>query len=543
MNCRNLFRLAVVIAFAGAYPSKASAQHGHEMSNMMDGPLGISHVRMGSGTTWMPDNSVMHANHKMWGDWTLMLHGVAFGQYDYQGTKRGDSQLGVVDWEMLMAMRSIGTGKLHLHGMVSLEPFTLGGRGYPLLLQTGESFEGQPLHDRQHPHDAFMELAAMFQQPIGRNLAVELYGGLAGEPALGPVAFMHRPSAQSDPLAPLGHHWQDATHISFGVLTAGLYSKTWKIESSAFNGREPNENRWNLDLRRLDSYSGRVTVNPVREWSFSGWYGYLASPEELHPDESVHRYGASALHGGKGLRGGTWSSTFLVGANSHGGHVQGSALAESNLEVGLKNSFFTRAEYVRKSAQDLVLDGVDPERQFDVKSLVLGYIREIASIRGGTIGVGARGSVNLVPDAAGRFYGTTAPKGIDVFLRIRPRPMREEGGMEGMDMSAPTAMPMAMPMHHDSTMKHEPMVMHHDSTLKMHHDSTMKMHHDSTMVMHNDSTVALKKKTAVKKAAVKKAAVKKKVVPKKKAPAKDPHAGHDMKGMKMPPDTSRKKAP
>jgi hypothetical protein len=220
--------------------------------------------------------------------------------------------------------------------------------------------------------------------------------------------------------------------------------------------------------------------------------------------------------------------------------MQGSALAESNLEVGLKNSFFTRAEYVRKSAGDLVLDGVDPERQFDVKSLVLGYIREIASIPGGTIGVGARGSVNLVPGAVGKFYGTNTPKGIDVFLRIRPKPMRDEGGMEGMDMSAPAtplAHPMAMPMQHDSTMKH-------DSTMTMHHDSTMAMHHDSTMAMHHDSTAVVKTQTVVKKAAVKKTTVKKKkVVPKKKAPAKDPHAGHDMKGMNMNPDTTRRKTP
>lgn len=540
---RNTFCVLVIAAGFALNPMRADAQHEHEMSTMMDGPLGISHVRMGSGTTWMPDNSVMHANHKMFGDWTLMLHGVAFGQYDYQGSKRGDSQLGVVDWEMLMAMRSIGSGRLHLHGMVSLEPLTLGGRGYPLLLQTGEAYKGEPLHDRQHPHDAVMELAAMFQQPIGKNLAIELYGGLAGEPAIGPVAFMHRPSAQSDPLAPLGHHWQDATHISFGVLTAGLYSKSWKVETSAFNGREPDENRWNLDLRRLDSYSTRVTVNPVREWSLSGWYGYLASPEELHPDESVHRYGASALHGGRGLRGGTWSSTLLVGANSHGGHVQTSALAESNLELGLRNSLFTRVEYVRKSAEDLVLDGVDPERQFDVKSLVLGYVREIASIRGGTIGVGARGSVNLVPGSLGKFYGTNTPKGIDVFLRIRPKAMREDEEMKGMDMSKP----MTMPMGRDTSMKHEPMVMTHDSTMSHKHDSTM--HHDSTMVMHHhDSTASGTTKPAVKKSTAKKSTVRKTAVKKapvkKKAPAKkDPHAGHDMKGMKMPADTSRKKNP
>src|SRR6185437_9103952 len=211
---------------------------GHDMSHGMNGPLGLSHVRMGSGTSWMPDSSPMHAAHRTWDGLTVMLHGVAFGQYDDQGSMRGDHQLGIVDWEMLMAMRRIGAGQLHLHAMVSLEPLTLGAKGYPLLLQTGESYRGQPLHDRQHPHDAIMELAAMFQQPVSHGVALEFYGGVAGEPALGPVAFMHRPSAQSDPLAPLGHHWQDATHISFGVVTAGIYSRAVKLEGSVFNGRE-----------------------------------------------------------------------------------------------------------------------------------------------------------------------------------------------------------------------------------------------------------------------------------------------------------------
>ena len=188
------------------------------MAGMMIGPLGISHERMGSGTTWMPDSSPMHAIHKIWGDWTAMLHGVAFAQYDDQGSHRGDAQFGVVDWEMLMLMRRVGTGLLHLHGMVSLEPATIGPRGYPLLLQTGESYNGEPLHDRQHPHDFVMEFAAMFQQPIAKDLALELYGRLAGEPAIGPVAFMHRPSTQNHPFSQLGHHWQDATHISYGVL-------------------------------------------------------------------------------------------------------------------------------------------------------------------------------------------------------------------------------------------------------------------------------------------------------------------------------------
>lgn len=415
-------------------------QAGHDMAAMMNGPLGISHVRMGSGTSWMPDSSPMHANHKMWGDWTAMVHGVAFAQYDNQGSKRGDSQLGVVDWEMLMLMRRVGTGMLHLHGMASLEPATIGAKGYPLLLQTGESYKGEPLHDRQHPHDFVMELAALFQQPIASNLALELYGGLAGEPALGPVAFMHRPSAQNDPLSPLGHHWQDATHISYGVLTAGVYSRQWKLEGSWFNGREPDENRWDLDLGRLDSYSGRLTVNPTGRLSVAGWYGYMPNPEALHPDESVHRYGASALYGGRGIGGGAWESALIWGANEHGGHVANSAVVESNLEIGLKNAVFMRAERVRKSAADLALPNADPEQDFDVRSLAAGYMREVISIPGGTIGLGARASVNFIPSGLEPYYGTRTPAGFAVYVRVRPKRMAAE-------MTSMTPAPKAAPHH------------------------------------------------------------------------------------------------
>lgn len=404
------------------------------MGGMMDGPLGLSHVRMGSGTSWLPDSSPMHATHRMWGPWTVMLHGVAFGQYDGQGSRRGDRELGIVDWEMLMLMRRVGAGLLHLHAMASLEPATLGGKGYPLLLQTGESYDGAPLHDRQHPHDFIMELATMFQQPLASNLALELYGGPAGEPALGPVAFMHRPSAQNDPLAPLGHHWQDATHISFGVVTAGLYSRTWKVEGSWFNGREPDEYRWNLDLRRLDSYAGRLTVNPTGRTSFSAWYGWLASPEALHPDESLHRYGASAQYAGRGIAGGAWGTTVLWGANAHAGQVEHSVLAESNLEIGRRNAVFARVERVGKSAGELVLPAFAPERRFELSSVVAGYVREIAKFPGGSVGVGGRGSVNFVPAALGAYYGTRTPAGLDVYVRVRPARMGSEP-MTGMKMA------------------------------------------------------------------------------------------------------------
>src|SRR5213593_4131529 len=172
------------------------------------------------------------------------------------------------------------------------EPWTIGARGYPLLLQSGESYGGTPLHDRQHPHDLFMELAALYERPVGRDLGLSVYLAPVGEPAVGPVAFPHRPSAADDPLAPISHHWQDGTHITFGVVTAGVFTRDVKLEASWFNGREPDENRTDFDYagRRLDSYSGRLTVNPGPRWSFSAWYAYLKSPEGLHPDESLHRF-------------------------------------------------------------------------------------------------------------------------------------------------------------------------------------------------------------------------------------------------------------
>jgi hypothetical protein len=402
----------------------------------MSGPLGIPHSRIGSGTSWLPDSSPMHALHTMWGDWTVMFHGALTLQYNRQGSSRGDEQLGLVDWAMLMAMRPVGTGLLHLHGMVSMEPATMGGRGYPLLLQSGETHRGEPLHDRQHPHDFLMELAAMYQQPLTSSLAMSLYAGLAGEPALGPVAYMHRPSAQDDPMAPLGHHWQDATHILFGVVTGGLYTRHWKVEGSLFNGREPDENRWNVDLsgRRLDSYAARVSFNPGATVSIATWYGRLDSPEALHPDDPARRYGASVIHAGRGIGGGQWATTLLWGANDSHDLVQHSALLETNLGIGARNAIFGRLEQVTKSASDLAIDNVPDHSEYVVRSAVLGYAREALHLGGLELGVGVRGAINFVPAALEAAYGTCSPKGAAIYLRLRARRATLHDGHAGHQM-------------------------------------------------------------------------------------------------------------
>src|SRR2546429_8873862 len=171
-----------------------------------------------------------------------MCTGGVFLRSDDQGGPGGGSRGGVVNWGLLAGSRGASGGRLHLRLMLSAEPFTIGARGYPLLLQTGEEYGGAPLVDRQHPHDLFMELAALYERRIADNLAASIYLAPVGEPALGPPAFPHRPSASSDPLAPLSHHWQDATHITVGGITAGLFPRTVKAEGSAFKGPEPDAN-------------------------------------------------------------------------------------------------------------------------------------------------------------------------------------------------------------------------------------------------------------------------------------------------------------
>lgn len=399
--------------------------HGTAGMKMIDGPLGIPMERTGSGTSWLPDESPMHAYHAMSGAWELMLHGVAFAMYDKQGSPRGDEQFSSVNWGMLMATRELGGGRLQLRGMLSAEPWTVGGRGYPLLLQTGETFQGEPLHDRQHPHDLFMEMAGLYEHAISDRLGVSLYLAPVGEPAIGPVAYPHRPSAMNDPMAPLSHHWQDATHIAFGVVTAGIFTHSLRLEGSSFNGREPDENRTNFDYRgrSLDSYAGRLAWNPTSHWSLSGSYAYIRSPEPLAPDDAVHRISASIMNGHTFGQHGELATTFVYGANRHSerSHLEPSYLLESNLEVGGAHSVFGRAEHVQKSAEDLALGPTTPTGEFDITSLVAGYVYEFDRVGNVRTGIGGRASLELIPSALAQYYGTRSPRGFAIYVRFRPQ--------------------------------------------------------------------------------------------------------------------------
>jgi hypothetical protein len=376
----------------------------------------------------------------MAGAWMLSLHGVGYLQFDKQATKRGDSQVGLTDWEMGMAMRTAAGGALQLRLMTSLEPFVLGGSGYPLLLQTGGTYQHSPLRDRQHPHDAVMELAARYEHPLIAGSSLSLYAAAAGEPALGPVAAMHRPSAENDPMMPLGHHWQDANHQSFGVVTVGVEIRTLTLEGSVFNPREPDEHNLVVDYRgaKLDSYAGRVSWAATPHVVASTWWGFLNSHERLDLTTRMHRYGASVMTDARGIDGGRWSSTFVWGMNLHhhgaashelihGGpgasphHHASSLLTETNVEIGTRSAVFARIERVRKNGEELGFQGGDLTTLYDIRSVVLGATHALLSTRGAQLSLGARGAVNFVPQSLFATYGTRTPVGASVYLQLRPR--------------------------------------------------------------------------------------------------------------------------
>lgn len=256
-------------------------------------------------------------------------------------------------------------------------------------------------------------MAAFYQRALTRRVGLEVYLAPSGEPALGPVAFPHRPSAADDPFAPLAHHWQDATHVSFGVATLGLFTRTVKVEGSWFNGREPDQNRTDFDFRgrRLDSWAVRLSVNPAPRWSFAAWLGFLKSPDALHPDTSLCRYGASILTQQPWGRDGSWASALIWGVNRDAGSgtMEPSLLLETTLDLNARDAVFGRAEYVRKTAEDLVVPGLAPATALDLGSLTAGYRRALTSLGGVQVAIGALGTVTAVPADLRGMYGSRLP--------------------------------------------------------------------------------------------------------------------------------------
>lgn len=376
-------------------------------------------ARDASGTSWQPDASPMYAVHLPKGSWTLMLHENAFLQVLHESGRRGSDQGGSINWAMGMAERNVGTGRLALRGMLSLEPWTIGGCGYPDLLASGEQCRGETIHDRQHPHDFVSELAAEYNAPAARSLRWQLYAAASGEPALGPVAFPHRLSAMPNPLSPMTHHWFDSTHVSFGVVTGGIYGGRWKVESSAFNGREPDEDRKDFDFGALDSVSARVWFLPTADVALQVSGGHLKEAEAGEagePRRDVNRLTASAtFHRLRANR--VSASTFAWGRNAESGHATNALLIETSVASSDRDTWFGRLEVAQKTAHDLDVPLADGT--FTVSKIQGGYTRYVTTTRW-MAGLGATVSAAIVPSDLRAAYGRRVNPGVGVFLTLRP---------------------------------------------------------------------------------------------------------------------------
>ena len=391
----------------------------HDMSKMGD-MAGMDGMDMGgdtgapaagSGTARLPGaEGMMHGLHLTPGDWMVMLHGYAWGTYSNQGGPRGDEQAFVTSMAMVEASRGLGGDtRLQLRGMFSLDPL-IGKRGYPNLFATGETANRVPLVDRQHPHDLFMELSARIDTPLADGVTGFLYGGPVAEPALGPSAFMHRRSAKLNPEAPITHHWFDSTHITFGVVTAGLAGAHWQVEASAFRGREPDEARYDIETPRLDSWSFRTTWTPSPHWAVSLSHGFLKEPEAQHPSENERRTIATIAYADDAL-----AVTGGYAIKETDGHATHAGFAEANWDITPHHALFGRVESV-ENPELFIAPSPLAGPAYRVTKATLGYGYTIPM---GAFGLTLGGSASLYakPAALEAAYGRD-PKSFTLFAKL-----------------------------------------------------------------------------------------------------------------------------
>lgn len=384
--------------------------------------LNLPMNRDGSGTSWQPDQTPLMMYMKMYRNTNFMFHGAIFPRFTSQEAKgkHGGTNFDAPNWIMFILQQKLSDKDLFsFHSMFSLDIITERRNGYPLLFQTGETYKNIPLTDRQHPHDLFSELAINYTHSFNKNMDINGYFGYPGEPAIGPTAFMHRLSAMNNPDAPLGHHWQDATHITFGVGTIGLRYKIIKAEGSIFTGREPNENRTDFDKPTFDSYSYRLIANPNSSFSLQFSQGFIKSPEALHPGLNIVRTTASINHA-KVLKNERFIASSIIWGMNHISNEKNlsSVLLESNLKLAPIALYF-RYEFVQKNADELQLLQFKENTSFNIQAITIGINRIFVTQFKTDVSIGLKGTINFPDKNLKNIYGKN-PLGAEIYLRLAP---------------------------------------------------------------------------------------------------------------------------
>ncbi len=403
------------------------------MPGMMDMPMSMKSINFieqiehhaSAGTSAEPNSTPVPMLMSMHGKWMWMFHANVFVSDLQQSGPRGADKFFSTNWFMPMAQRRLGPGQLTLRVMLSLEPATISGRQYPLLFQQGETAFGVPIVDGQHPHDFFMEIAGLYDWKLGEKTLLSFYGAPVGDPALGPTAYPHRASAMENPVGTLGHHQEDSTHIAYNVVTAGVTQGIARVEASGFHGREPNENRWNIDGGAIDSWSTRLTLQPGQNWSGQYSFGRLVSPEALFPTENQERMTASVMYNRTFAHANlastaVWGRTRSLTDNSK----ENSYLLESTMRFATKNYGWVRIENAGRSnelssGEKPLPAGFQEEPIGHVQAYTVGYDRDVDLVPHMRTAIGAQVTTYGVPGILQQAYGSN-PAGVAMFIRIRP---------------------------------------------------------------------------------------------------------------------------
>jgi hypothetical protein len=384
--------------------------------HMSDTPDWLPSPHAGSGTAWEPASVPAYLWMTTRSQWDLMAHGVIFLTYNQQGGPRGAGKAESVNWLMVMEKHKLGKGMLMFRQMFSAESLTSPHPGFPEIFQTGETYHNEPLVDHQHPHNVFAELSAYYSLPLSKRVSWLLYGGPSAQPALGPVAYIHRTSAAELPAAPLSHHLQDSTHTSFGVVTTGVILDRFKLEGSVFNGREPNEERWSIQLAALDSWSVRASLAATRNWTAQYSYGQLIHPEALEPGNEKRQ--TASIEYNRPFADGNWATSVVWGRKhkDETGTNLNSYLVESTLNFKRSNYAYTRLELVDK-------DELFPEEPvhpaYRIGAYTFGGVRDLLQKHSWQLGLGADVTFYSKPTVLDSAYGVN-PVSFRIFLRLRP---------------------------------------------------------------------------------------------------------------------------
>lgn len=404
--------ISILLAAVPAAAQMEMGHAGHDMRKMKMNPAELLLMNEASGTSMNPESWPMPMLMPRAGSWSFMVMGQAFLVDVQQSGPRGGDKFYSTNWFMGGAERKVGGGAFLADLMLSLEPATVTQRRYPEMFQTGETAFGKPIVDGQHPHNFVMGFGLHYAHPLGEHTIGEIYYAPVGDPALGPVAYPHRASAEELPQAVLGHHWQDSTHIAYNVVTVGIKHDAFRLEASGFHGQEPGENRWNIGTGKIDSWSTRLSISPTKSWMGQFSAGRLTKPESAEPGDVIRMTGS--LHY---TRQG-WSSSVIWGRN-HDTFTHrnlNSYLAESVLPAGKRNFLTGRIELVDKNELTPIGQSVR------IGAYTAGYTRDIPSpLRNVKTGIGANFTAYSLPPLAKAVYGDR-PFGVNVFLRFRLEP-------------------------------------------------------------------------------------------------------------------------